>query len=165
MAKTRSLVTIIIFLLVTNVGMLLFFVFSSKPSVKRVAEHDQSGSLFNSLQNEVGFSADQLDRYQLLRKQQREVVKPLFGELRTAKKDFYDLLYTTTSSDSLITADADSIAQKQKKLDLHVFGYFKKIRNICTPDQLQKFDSTINKVVIRMVAGPGRSGKDSPKVR
>jgi hypothetical protein len=112
--------------------------------------------MYNSLQNEVGFSKDQLDRYQLLRKDQREIVKPLFGELRAAKKDFYDLLYTATASDSLITADADSIAQKQKKLDLQIFHYFKNIRNICTPGQLQKFDSTINKVVVRMV---GRSVK------
>ena len=35
--------------------------------------------------------------------------------------------------------------------------------NTAMQQQLQKFDSTINKVVIRMVAGPGRSGKDNPK--
>jgi hypothetical protein len=164
MSKTRSLVTIIIFLLITNVGMLLFFIFSSKPSVKKEPGREQGGgSMYNSLQKEVGFSTAQLDRYQVLRKEQRDVVRPLFGGLRTAKKDFYDLLYTSNVSDSLITADADSIAQKQKKLDLQVFYYFKKIRNICTPDQLQKFDSTINKVVMRMVAGPGRSGKDSQR--
>lgn len=160
MTKTKSLVTIIIFLLITNVGMLLFFVFSSKPSVKREYSHEKrSGSMYNSLQNDVGFSKDQLDRYQLLRQQQRDIVRPLFGELRTSKKDFYDLLYTNNVSDSLIVADADSIAQKQKRLDQQMFGYFKNIRNICTPDQLQKFDSTINKVVIRMI---GRSGRGKP---
>lgn len=160
MTKTKSLVTIIIFLLITNVGMLLFFVFSSKPSVKREYSHEQSrGSMYNSLQNDVGFSKDQLERYQGLRQEQKEIVKPLFGELRTAKQDFYDLLYTSNVSDSLIMADSDSIAQKQKRLDLQMFGYFKNIRNICTPDQLQKFDSTINKVVTRMV---GRNGKGKP---
>lgn len=163
MAKTRSLVTIIIFLLITNVGMLLFFIFSSKPSVKKESGRDQGGSMYNSLQNEVGFSTAQLERYQVLRKEQRDIVKPLFGELRTAKKDFYDLLYTDTISDSLVIADADSIAQKQKKLDLQVFRYFKNIRNICTPGQLQKFDSTVNKVVIRMVGRSGKGNHDSRK--
>ena len=156
MTKTRPLVTIIIFLLITNIGMLLFFIFSAKPSEKKDYSREQSGSMYNSLQNEVGFSKDQLDHYQLLRKDQREIVKPLFGELRAAKKNFYDLLYISSSADSLIIADADSIAQKQKKLDLQIFYYFRNIRNICTAGQLQKFDSTINKVVIRMV---GRSGK------
>ena len=160
MTKTKSLVTIIIFLLITNVGMLLFFVFSGKPSVKREYNHEQGGgSMYNSLQNEVGFSKDQLDRYQLLRQGQRVIVKPLFGELRTAKTNFYDLLYTSNATDSLINANADSIAQRQKRLDLQMFGYFKNIRSICTPNQLQKFDTTINKVVIRMT---GRNGRVSP---
>lgn len=162
MKKIRPLVLIIIFLLITNVGMLLFFIFSGNPSEKKDYNRDHgSGSMYNSLQNEVGFSADQLARYQSLRKENRDIVKPLFGELRAAKKDFYGLLYIDPVSDSLITADADSIAQRQKNLDLQMFRYFKNIRNICTPVQLQKFDSTINKVVIRMVAGPGRSSKDS----
>ena len=100
MTKTKSLVTIIIFLLITNIGMLLFFVFSSKTSLKREYKHEQGGgSMYNSLQNDVGFSKDQLDRYQHLRQQQRDIVRPLFGELRTSKKDFYDLLYTNNVSD------------------------------------------------------------------
>jgi hypothetical protein len=98
-----------------------------------------------------------------LRKEQREIVRPLFGELRTAKKDFYDLLYTDAISDSLIIADADSIAQKQKRLDIQMFHYFKNIRKICTPDQLKKFDSTVNKVVIRMVGRSGKGNHDSKK--
>jgi Spy/CpxP family protein refolding chaperone len=164
MSKTRSLVTIIIFLLITNVGMLLFFVFSSKPSVKKEPGREQGGgSMFNSLQKEVGFSTAQLDRYQALRKEQRDIVRPLFGELRAAKKDFYVLLYADTISDSLVIVDADSIAQKQKRLDLQMFRYFKNIRNICTPDQLQKFDSTVNKVVIRMVGRSGKGNHDNKK--
>ena len=164
MSKTRSLVTIIIFLLVTNVGMLLFFIFSSKPSVKKDSGREQgSGSMYNSLKNEVGFSTAQLEQYQVLRKQQRDIVRPLFGELRGAKKEFYDLLYTDAVSDSLVIADADSIAQKQKRLDMQMFGYFKNIRNICTPGQLQKFDSTVNKVVVRMVGRSGKGNHDNKK--
>ncbi len=163
MSKTRSLVTIIIFLLITNVGMLLFFVFSSKP-LKKEPDREQGGSgMYNSLQKEVGFSTAQLDRYQVLRKEQRDIVRPLFVELRAAKKDFYDLLYSDTVSDSLVIADADSIAQKQKKLDIQMFHYFKNIRNICTPDQLQKFDSTVNKVVTRMIGRSGKSNHDNKK--
>lgn len=159
--KTRSLIVIIIFLLVTNIAMLVFFILLNKPVDKRPKSREQGGSMYNSLQNEIGFSQDQLAQYQVLRKKQRESVRPLFGELRSAKKDFYELVYSSTVSDSLINADADSIAQKQKTLDLQMFRYFRNLRSICTPDQLQKFDSTIKKVVIRMVVGPERSGKDN----
>lgn len=143
--KTKSLITIIIFLLITNFAMLIFFILLSKPGLN---------GMYISLQNEVGFSKEQLDKYQLLRKEQMEKVRPLFNEVRNAKKDFFGLIYSSNVPDSLLKADADSIAQKQKILDLQMFTYFKNIRNICTPDQTQKFDSVIKKVVVRMVARP-----------
>ncbi|MEO9100568.1 MAG: hypothetical protein ABI267_09620 [Ginsengibacter sp.] len=157
--KTRSLITIILFLLVTNVAMLIFFILLNKPTERRPRYHEQNG-LYNSLQNEVGFSKDQLAKYQALREQQMKEVHPLFNEVREAKKNFYELIYSSETSDSLANADADSISQKQKDLDIQMFHYFKNIRNICSPDQAQKFDSVINKVVMRMVGGrPGKGNR------
>ncbi|HXR82866.1 MAG TPA: hypothetical protein VN722_01025 [Hanamia sp.] len=152
--KTKTLVTIIVFLLITNIAMLIFFISLSRP-VKRQKNHETNG-MYNSLQNEVGFSKDQLVKYQELRKEQMQKVKPLFNEVRNAKKDFYGLIYSNNISDSLINADADSIAQKQKILDLQMFAYFKNIRSICTPDQAQKFDTTLKREVTRMVGRPGK---------
>ncbi|HEY5408431.1 MAG TPA: hypothetical protein VIJ92_15160 [Ginsengibacter sp.] len=155
--KTKALVTIIIFLLITNIAMLVFFIVLSKPVDKRQKIHAPT-EMYNSLQNEVGFSKDQLDKYQALRKEQMEKVRPLFNELRNAKKDFYALMYSKNISDSLLNADMDSIAEKQKTLDLQMFRYFNNIRNICTTGQLQKFDSAINRQVLRMVGGrPGNN--------
>jgi Spy/CpxP family protein refolding chaperone len=153
-AKTKTLVTIIIFLLITNVAMLVFFILLGKP-VKRQRNHETNG-MYHSLQNDVGFSQDQLAKYQSLRKEQLQKVRPLFNEVRNAKKDFYGLIYSNNISDSLINADADSIARKQKTLDMQMFAYFKNIRSICTPEQTQKFDSTLKKEVARMVGRPGK---------
>lgn len=155
--KTKALVAIIIFLLITNIAMLVFFIVLSKPIIKRQRNHEPNG-MYNSLQNEVGFSKDQLDKYQALRKEQMEKVRPLFNQLRNAKKDFYALMYNQNISDSLIITNADSIAEKQKTLDIQMFRYFNNIRNICTAGQLQKFDSAINRQVSRMVGGrPGNN--------
>lgn len=158
--KTKTLVTIIVFLLITNIGMLIFFILLGKP-VKRTRNHETNG-MYNSLQNEVGFSKEQLGKYQELRKEQMQKVRPLFNEVRNAKKDFYGLIYSNNISDSLINDEADSIAQKQKTLDLQMFGYFRNIRSICKPDQAEKFDSTLKKEVARMV---GRPGKDNQQAR
>ncbi len=160
--KTKSLVTIIIFLLITNIAMLVFFILLSKP-VDRKQRNRETNGMYTSLQNEVGFSKDQLDKYQLLRKEQMEKVKPLFNEVRNAKKDFYGLIYSSNVPDSLLKADADSIAQKQKTLDMQMFTYFKNIRNLCTPEQTEKFDTVIKKVVIRMVARPGKDNHENKK--
>lgn len=160
--KTKSLVTIILFLLITNIVMLIFFILLSKPADRRSRNHETNG-MYTSLQNEVGFSKEQLDKYQFLRKEQMEKVKPLFNEVRNAKKDFYALIYSSNVPDSLIKADADAIAQKQKTLDMQMFSYFKNIRNICTPEQTQKFDSVIKKVVVRMVSRPGKDNRENKK--
>lgn len=151
--KYKSLISIIIFLLVTNFAMLIFFMVISKPIDKKYRNHDQNG-IYTLLQKEVGFSQAQLDQYQVLRTQQRKNIKPLFDKVRKAKEDFYGLLYSANISDSLINADADSIGKTQKELDLQVFNHFKMVRNICTPDQIQKFDSSIKKVIARMTGRP-----------
>lgn len=161
--KTKSLVTIIIFLLITNIAMLIFFIALGKPPDKRQKNHEPN-DMYNLLQNDVGFSKDQLDQYQVLRKEQRDEAKPLFIELRNAKKNFYGLIYNKNIPDSLLNADADSIAQQQKKLDMQMFRYFNNIRNICSPDQLEKFDTIINVQIIRMVGWrPGNKRPGHPK--
>lgn len=153
--KYKALVSIIIFLLITNFAMLLFFIILDKPADKRAKERTENG-MFSSLQKDVGFSKEQLDQYQSLRTVQRKTVKPLFEKVRQSKLDFYDLLYMQNVSDSTLANDADSIAQTQKELDLQMFHHFKRVRGICTADQLQKYDSTIKKVIIRMTGRPGK---------
>ena len=154
--KNKSLVSIIIFLLITNIAMLVFFLVLNKPPQKVVRARDQNG-MSGMLQKEVGFSKDQIDTYLSLRKSQMDTIHVLFDDLRKSKMDFYDLIYTSQISDSSLNKAADIIAERQKSLDLYMFNHFKQVRNICTPDQLQKFDSTIKKVLIRMTS---RNGKD-----
>jgi len=156
--KTKSLITIIIFLLITNIAMLIFFVVQSKPAERRERNHESNG-MYKSLQNDVGFSKDQLNQYKVLREEQMKKVHPMFDELREAKKDFYTLINSGQVSDSLVDAGADSIAQKQKRLDLQMFGYFKNLRAMCTGEQKQKFDSLMKKVVVRMIGRPGQAHK------
>ena len=153
--KIKSLITIIIFLLITNIAMLIFFVALSKPGEKRQRNHEPNG-MYHSLQNEVGFSKDQLNQYQALREDQMKKVHPLFNDLRKAKKDFYGLITSGGVSDSLLNAESDSIAQKQKNLDIQMFRYFKNVRGICTAAQTREFDSLMKKVVARMIGRPGQ---------
>lgn len=154
--KNKSLVSIIVFLLITNIAMLIFFLVMNNPKQKNFHIREQNG-MSDMLQKEVGFSKDQLDTYQSLRKNQLDTLHELFDELRKSKMDFYNLIYSSQVSDTSVSKAADAIAGKQKLLDLHMFNHFKMVRNICTPDQLPKFDSTIQKVFIRMT---GKTGKE-----
>ncbi len=139
--------------------MLIFFLVLNNPVQKNVHPHDQNG-MSDMLQKEVGFTKDQVNSYQALRKDQLDTIHVLFDQLRKSKMDFYNLIYASQVSDSSLNNAADLIANRQKALDLQMFNHFKMVRNICTPDQLQKFDSTIKKVFIRMT---GKAGHDQKK--
>ena len=152
--KYKALVFIIIFLLVTNFILLILFM-SNNSFDKKQTKHDQKG-LYTLLQKEVGFSDVQLNQCQALRTQQRKTIKPLFNSIRGSKESFYELLYKENLPDSILNKSADSIAAAQKQLDLQMFDHFKNIRNICTPEQVPKFDSSIKKVIARMISWPGK---------
>ena len=155
-SKNKSLVSIIIFLLITNVVMLIFFLVLNKPIQRNTRLRDQNG-MSGMLQKDVGFTKDQLNTYQTLRKGQLDSVHILFDEVRKAKMDFYNLIYTPNVADSTLISAADEIAVRQKTLDLHMINHFKMVRNICSPDQVQKFDSSIKKIIVRMVGKSGRN--------
>jgi protein CpxP len=154
-SKNKSLISIIIFLLVMNLAMLVFFLVLNNQSQRNSHVHDQNG-ISGVLQKDVGFTKEQLVIYQSLRKEQIDKIHTLFDELRKAKTDFYNLIYISQVSDSSVNRAADIIAEKQKTLDLQMLNHFERVRNICTPDQLQKFDTTIKKVIMRMTSRPGR---------
>ena len=157
--KTKSLISIIIFLLITNVAMLVFFVFFNGPAHKYSSNENQS-RFSKSLQKDVGFTKEQLDQYQVLRKAQFEKVRPLFNEVRNAKFGLYDLLYTEPVSDSVINNRAELIGTKQQQLDIQMFKHFERARKICTQEQLPKFDTAVKKLIIRMTSKPGKGSHD-----
>jgi hypothetical protein len=70
--------------------------------------------------------------------------------IRNAKKRFFDLLNQAETTDSMLITRSNEIAEMQKKLDLVTFRHFQKVRAICRPDQLQKFDTVIKEIVNRM---------------
>lgn len=153
--KNKSLISIIIFLLITNIAMLVFFVFLSGPTEKSSVSENQ-GRFSKALQQDVGFTKEQLDQYQLLRKANLDKVKPLFNDVRNAKFGLYDLLYSEPVPDSVLQSKAALIGEKQEQLDIQMFRHFERARKICTNEQLPKFDTAVKQLVIRMNSRPGK---------
>ncbi len=151
----RSLFAIIIFLLLTNLVMLAFFIFLNRQDNKG-STSNQKGKFSASLKEDVGFTEIQLDKYQSMRKVQSEKVKPYFNEVRKAKVKFYDLLYTVPVADSVLNNAAELIGTKQKELDIYIFHHFERVRSICTSDQLPKFDTALKKLIIRLISSKNK---------
>ncbi len=150
--KNRSLVSIIIFLLISNIAILIFFL-GIKDGRKTSHGKDGRNTVAVFLQKDMGFNKEKMDEYQKLREVQMKSVQPLFDDIRSAKENFYELLYINNVSDSIVNNAAAVIGEKQMALDKQMFSYFKNIRNLCAPQELPKFDSSFKKVVEKITNG------------
>ena len=149
-SKNRILIFLVVFLLLTNIAMLLYFTAFDKPFDK--GNHgERRGPVTTFLQNEAGFAKDQMNMLDSLKKQHRAAIKPLFDELGKSKDNFYQLIGKPGVTDSVLQAGADAIGKKQAALDLQFFQNFMSIRKLCTEQQLLKFDSVMPSLASKMM--------------
>lgn len=157
-SKNKVYLFIIALLLVVNMVLVWFFVIN-KP------ERTDSGRLgiTEMLKNEVGFDEAQMKQFLEMKKQHHEKIKPYFDEVKKAKENFYVLLQNPQVNDSVRKAAAAVIGEKQEALELAVFANFNEIRQLCKPEQLIKFDSSMQQVVKRMITNPRRGRTSETK--
>lgn len=155
--KNKVLVTIIAILLLANIAMLLFLISGMRrPEGNEFADTKKNHSTEALLQSKIGFSDQQINRFNELKKDHHEKLNPLFEDLRRTKDEFFVLV-----KDSLSQSEIDSLAsligEKQKMLDSQVFQAVREVRSICTPQQQAVFDSMLPKIAYKM-AGHIRKG-------
>ena len=146
-SKNKSLIFIIAVLLLTNIAVLGYFLWFKKPSRQEGPGH---GGIETALRKDVGFNDQQIAQYKLLKEEQWKNFRPMFDNMRKAKDSLFSLLSNENINDSLINITADVIAQRQKEIDLRMFNHFRQIRALCTPNQLPKYDSLIQRMMKKM---------------
>lgn len=160
--KNRTLVSIIIFLLISNIAILTYFL-AFNHSRKGSHGKESRNTVATFLQNDINFSKQQMDEYQNLRNTHMVSVKPIFNDIRSAKERFYNLLYINNVPDSSVKIASAAIGEKQIILDMHMFTHFKEVRNLSTPQQLPKFDSLFKKVVDKMTGNRFKKSDSTKK--
>jgi len=153
----KILLLIISVLLIANIGLLYFFVFSKPKKQQRTP----IANPIEKVRKEVGLNDEQVALYDSLRSNQFKNMKPLFKDLTKSKEDFFSLIYQPNVSDSVLNSYASIIGEKQTALDLSTFHYFQSIKALCTEEQKPKMDSVIKQIVKRIINnGPGRPPSD-----
>ena len=155
--KNKSLIAIIIFLLVSNIAVLIFFlVLGNSSKGTHLAKKDMVSAF---LKKEIGFSDQQMDTYEKMHKAHWDSLKPYFDDIHLVKDSFYNLLYNS-QPDSVIYKRAALIGEKQMAIEVNMFHHFENVRKLCTQEQLPKFDSSFKNLVSKMI---GHSRKPDPK--
>ena len=156
--RNRPLIFIITVLLLTNIAVLGYFLWYKKEPGSNDGPRPpkRPPGIEWQLQNEVGFSEDQLAPYRLMRDEQRKIIKPMFEEIRKSKDSLFSLVGDANANDSVVASVAEAIAQKQKAMDLRMFNHFRKIRELCKPNQYAKYDSLVQRMMKKMGRPPHR---------
>jgi periplasmic protein CpxP/Spy len=150
--RNRNLLIIITVLLLTNIGMLAYFLGQKKNTKPCPPAEAARVGVAEMLQKEVGFTDEQTVKYKEMKEMQKARIRPMYDNMRKAKDSLFRLLSFPGTPDSLISKAADVIAKQQKEIDMETFNHFKRVRTLCTPGQETNFDS----MVIRMFRKMGK---------
>lgn len=150
-SKNKTLILIIVLLLLSNIFLLGFYIFSHKEPPRRERGKDV---FITSLKNEVGFSEGQLKKFTELKETDWAEAKKKMEDIRQIKWRLFDLTRQSNIQDSTVEKLADSIAILQKEVEIKSFQHFKKTRAICTPTQQAAYDSLMKKIITRFGRKP-----------
>jgi hypothetical protein len=140
-SKTKALVLIICVLLIANI-VELSFLFTKKCEPPK----DKKTIISEFLQNEIGFSADQLKQYDSLRDVHQAQIKTAKDEMMNQKEEDFKYLCSVGFTDSSMHAVSQHSVETQQQLELQLLELGKETRQLCTPSQQAKFDTTFYKV-------------------
>ncbi len=165
--NNKILLFIVAILLLANIAIVFYFVNQRDPDRHSGKPDRQRSPITEFLQKEIGFSTQQLDEFEKTRQKHRQLMRPLFEEIKAAKVQFYGLLTNPSVPDSTLDAAAKKIGDKQLQIDMQTFRNFNEIRTLCTPEQQPKYDSLIVNEITKMWFSPwkgnGRPQRDSTK--
>ncbi|RYF91255.1 MAG: hypothetical protein EOO03_01790 [Chitinophagaceae bacterium] len=148
-SNNKTLIVIIVALLAVNfTGLALFF--SKTPASKKTSAAEQrKNAMRQYLKNECGFSAAQLVQYDTLAEQHRRNMQPYFDQLKSEKEQRIKTLAKLQFADSAIVLAVQNTIAKQQEVETGMLMHLKDVRNLCNPQQLVKFDSSLHNMFAR----------------
>lgn len=156
--NNKVLVFIIAILLLSNI-VLLFFFLSKDEKKKEEPKKSPREHMIEKLRKEVGFSDQQIAQYEDLSNKHKESMKPLFDDIHNTKDSLYKLLQQPVPPDSLFNHYLYMIGERQKIIDQKIFAHFLSLKQLCTPEQVPKYDTVIQRVIKGMINPPKKDSK------
>lgn len=152
LANTKALIFIIAVLLIANIAMLVFFTTMKPKAPTHGYNNRERETITGFLKYDVKFSQEQLKQYDSLKRAHWKGMRPIFRSLNTSKDSFYNHVSDPAIDSVQLRVLLDSIAIKQKMLDMQMLIHFRNTRNLCTPEQKPVYDSLVQNVIRRMLS-------------
>lgn len=142
LSSKRSLVLLVVLLIITNLSLLGILLFrGDQPSTKPNRFAERKAAMKARLQEQVGFSSEQLARYDSLSEAMYKSGKERMDAHRQYKRDVVIRWLSSNLSDSTRDSLANTLGNKQTALEIDMLAHIKRVRSLCTPAQLPAFDT------------------------
>jgi len=155
MKTNKLLVFSTIALLIINV-VLAYFLWNSK---KVHPKRERGGERGDWMVKELNFDEQQKAEHKKIKDAHFATVKPIFDSITSARKNLYGLIKDTATNDSMIDQYTRIIGEQHAMMTRYTFDHFKKLRAICNPEQQQKLDTLVQKIVQDMGRRGAKQGK------
>jgi periplasmic protein CpxP/Spy len=147
-SSNKILIVIIAFLLLANIATITLFLLNKKADTG-YGKDDRKNSMRNYLKNEIKFSDKQLATFDSIKNQQHSQTKLIFDSMRTSRQDRLKFLGKNDFADSFIKDAANAAARQQSQVEVRFLEHLKEIRQLCTPEQMKRFDTGFYKIMNR----------------
>ena len=144
-SQRRLMVLAIVVLLILNLATLGTFWFFKSGKSQESFRKNRPHKVEKFLINKLDFDSRQSQELGRLMEEHRAGAIEILKSMQTYREELYDAI---SSEDSLqVEQITGRIAAAQATLDKATYYHFRSIRQICTPEQRQKFDSVIKEVI------------------
>ena len=135
----RVFLFIMLLLTLVNIGFVVTVIMESRNQPKTEFQHRKNTGKGNRfMESEIGFSSQQMEVFQRSRKEFRQEMSPIFGELRDLNKQLV-IEATSNEPDSLNAARLTRlIGDKHREIKQITYKHFEEVSKGATPEQKMK---------------------------
>lgn len=155
-AKSPKNVFIVILILI-NITSISLLVKTNSPRDKYLFKEKKNNNHDQMIIDKIGLDTIQSAQFLSMKKEHLEELSSYQDQLVNYRKE----MFANLNNDSF---NIDNYSQKisfiQSEMDKMAFNHFKEMRGICRPDQLQKFDQIMQRIMSRMPRNSKRNKKN-----
>lgn len=139
MTKVKLLGLFIAILILINISLWIFIFMKSPAERDFRGERHRNEEPKNYIINKLEFDENQILKYENLIEEHQNDLREINDEIKTTKNNLYQLLTNDTypEKDSL----ENRLAQLQKEVEEVHFNHFLKIKLLCKPNQIKRFNN------------------------
>lgn len=149
-SQNKNLLLVIICLVLLDIAVLAYFLWPSPKKPHTSIRDRRRQEMVEKLKNDVGFSEQQVQQYTSLKDSQMNELKPVFTEMRSKKDSLFLLVSNGSATDSIAKRFTEDIAALQQQVDYKLYKTHVKLRELCSPQQLSKYDTMMAERVRKM---------------